>query len=147
MLPNSNAYKRNLQTMSIESNGSNEEILITRVPRVRREPLTPFDGRYAEPIAETSGELEKLWQLTTAEKAILTYKDLKLKTLLVIALTPHVFTIIKGRLMKNWKTTITGIVGALAVLAQSIFGIVVPQEAIIAVTLFVVSLFASDSSK
>lgn len=47
--------------------------------------------------------------------------------------------------MKNWKTTIAGIVGGIAVLAQSIFGVVVPQEAIVAVTLFVVSLFAKDS--
>lgn len=48
--------------------------------------------------------------------------------------------------MKNWKTTITGIVGALAVLAQSIFGIIVPQEAIITLTLFVVSWFAGDAN-
>lgn len=115
------------------------------MPRVRREPLTPFDGRYAEPIPEDRTEIEKLLKLTLAERAILTYEEVKLKTRIAILIAPHVFTIIRGKVMKNWKTTVTGIIGAIAVVAQSIFGVVIPQEAILAVTVFVVSLFASDS--
>lgn len=107
--------------------------------------LTPFDGRYAEPIPQTSDEIDKLWELTLAERTQLMIDDAKLKIKIAALLTPHVFTIISGRIMKNWKTTVTGIVGGLAVLAQALFGIVVPQEAVIAVTLFVVSLFAEDS--
>ena len=61
-----------------------------------------------------------------------------------IKLIPHVFTIIKGALMSNWKTTVTGVVGALAVLVNSITGVVIPQDAIIAVVLFALGFFAKD---
>jgi hypothetical protein len=130
--------------MSTESSGSNE-VEITRPPRIRRDVWTPFDGRYAEPIPEDRTEIEKLQKLTLAERAILTYEEVKLKTRIAILIAPHVFTIIRGKVMKNWKTTVTGIIGAIAVVAQSIFGVVIPQEAILAVTVFVVSLFASDN--
>lgn len=59
-------------------------------------------------------------------------------------LIPHFFTIIKGALMSNWKTTVTGVVGALAVLVNSITGVVIPQDAIIAVVLFALGFFAKD---
>ena len=118
---------------------------ITRPPRVRRDPLTPFDGRFAEPLPVDRTAIEETMRLTTFEKIQLTWLQVKTTTTLVAMLTPHLFTIGIGRIMKNWKTTITGIVGGLAVLAQSIFGVFVPQEAIVAVTLFVVSLFAKDS--
>ena len=61
-----------------------------------------------------------------------------------VKLIPHVFTIIKGALMSNWKTTVTGVVGALAVLVNSITGVVIPQDAIIAVVLFALGFFAKD---
>ena len=59
-------------------------------------------------------------------------------------LVPHVYTILKGALMSNWKTTVTGVVGALAVLVNSITGVVIPQDAIIAVVLFALGFFAKD---
>jgi len=59
-------------------------------------------------------------------------------------LVPHIYTIIKGALMSNWKTTVTGVVGALAVLVNSITGVVIPQDAIIAVVLFALGFFAKD---
>lgn len=130
--------------MSIESNGSNE-MEITRVPRIRREPLTPFDGRFAEKLPVDRTEFDKLAELTLGEEVLLSWHQLKTNAALIVMLTPHLITIGIGRIMKNWKTTITGIIGGIAVLAQSIFGVVVPQEAIVAVTLFVVSLFAKDS--
>jgi hypothetical protein len=118
---------------------------ITRPPRVRRDPLTPFDGRFAELLPVDRTAIEETMRLTTFEKIQLTWLQVKTTVPIVVELTPHLFTIGIGRIMKNWKTTITGIVGGLAVLAQSIFGVFVPQEAIVAVTLFVVSLFAKDS--
>ncbi|CAB4141842.1 hypothetical protein UFOVP422_16 [uncultured Caudovirales phage] len=118
---------------------------ITRPPRVRRDPLTPFDGRFAEPIPVDRFAIEQTMELTTLERLQLTWLQIKTTTTLVVMLAPHILTIGKGRIMKNWKTTVTGIVGALAVLVQSIFGVFVPQEAVVAVTLFVVSLFAKDS--
>ena len=107
--------------------------------------LTPFDGRFAEPIEVDRTPIDEAWQLTPFERVKLTWLQVKTTTVLVAKLSPHLITIGIGRIMKNWKTTITGIVGGLAVLAQSIFGVVVPQEAIVALTLFVVSLFAKDS--
>lgn len=118
---------------------------ITRPPRIRREVLTPFDGRFAEPIEVDRTPIDEAWQLTPIERVQLTWLQVKTTTVLVAKLSPHLITIGIGRIMKNWKTTITGIVGGLAVLAQSIFGVFVPQEAVVAVTLFVVSLFAKDS--
>lgn len=117
------------------------------MPTVRRGPLTPFDGRYAEPIPETSGEIDKLWRMTWFERVQANAVEAWETTNLIAALSPHLLTITVGRLMKNWKTTVTGIVGGIAVLAQALFGVVIPQEAVIAVTIFVVSLFAGDANK
>jgi hypothetical protein len=61
-----------------------------------------------------------------------------------VKLIPNIFTIIKGVAMSNWKTTVTGIVGALAVLVNSLTGVALPQDAIIAVTLFALGFFAKD---
>jgi hypothetical protein len=61
-------------------------------------------------------------------------------------LVPKFYTITKGLIMNNWKTTITGVIGALAVLVNSLTGVVIPQDAIIAVTLFAISSFAKDAS-
>ena len=47
--------------------------------------------------------------------------------------------------MKNPKTTITGIVGGIAYIVNAFFGVMIPQEAIIAVTLFVLGLFSQDA--
>lgn len=43
------------------------------------------------------------------------------------------------------RTTITGIVGVIAYLANSLMGIVVPQESIVVTVLFFLSLFAKDA--
>jgi hypothetical protein len=102
-------YSLRWQTMSIESNGSNE-LEITRVPMVRREPPTQYEGRYAEPITTGDSEIEKLWELSTAEKLLLAWHDLKQNTTLVVQLTPILFTTIRGYMFKDWKTTLAGIV-------------------------------------
>ncbi len=47
--------------------------------------------------------------------------------------------------MKNWKTTISGIVGAVAYACNALFGLNIPSEAIIAVSLFFVGLFSKDA--
>lgn len=49
--------------------------------------------------------------------------------------------------MKDAKTTITALVGAAAYVVNALFGIGIPQDAIIAVTLFVLGLLAGDSKK
>lgn len=64
-----------------------------------------------------------------------------------VRLTPYVFQFFKGVIMKDAKTTITAIVGAAAYVVNALFGIGIPQDAIVAVTVFVIGLFASDSKE
>lgn len=63
-----------------------------------------------------------------------------------VKLIPHIYTIIKGLIVSNWKTTVTGVVGALALLLNSLTGVTVPQDAIVAIVLFLIGLFAKDGS-
>lgn len=49
--------------------------------------------------------------------------------------------------MKDYKTTITGIVGAVAYVVNHLFGVVIPSEAIIGVTVWALSYFAGDSKQ
>lgn len=64
-----------------------------------------------------------------------------------VRLIPYVFQIFRGVVMKDAKTTITALVGAAAYVVNALFGIGIPQDAIIAVTVFVLGLLASDSKK
>lgn len=64
-----------------------------------------------------------------------------------VRLVPHIYTITKGLIMSNWKTTVTGVVGALALLLNSLTGVSIPQDAIIAIVLFAIGLFAKDGNK
>ena len=129
--------------MNTEYNGLSEQT-ITRVPTVRRDILTPFDGRFAEPIAG-NGEIEKLWQLTTSERIGLSIDKAVRVTKLVTGTVPHVFTTIRGLIMKSWKTTVAGVIGGLAFIINSVFGLQIPTEAILATSVFVIGLFAKDS--
>lgn len=49
--------------------------------------------------------------------------------------------------MKDWKTTVTGLVGAAALLINTWTGVAIPQDAIIAVALFAIGWFAKDGDK
>ena len=64
-----------------------------------------------------------------------------------VRLMPYVFQIFRGVVMKDAKTTITALVGAAAYVVNALFGVGIPQDAIIAVTVFVLGLLASDSKK
>jgi hypothetical protein len=44
------------------------------------------------------------------------------------------------------KTTLTGVIGAAAVLIKSIFSIEIPTEAILTITVFFLALFAKDNN-
>jgi hypothetical protein len=64
---------------------------------------------------------------------------------IMLRLVPHLFTIAKGLLMKNWKTTVAGVVSAIALVVNSVTGYTIPQEAITAVAVFIIGFFAEDS--
>ncbi len=64
---------------------------------------------------------------------------------IMLQLIPHLFTISRGLLMKNWKTTVAGVVSAIALVVNSVTGYTIPQEAITAVAIFIIGFFAEDS--
>ena len=134
--------------MNTEFNGLSEQT-ITRVQTVRREPLTPYDGRYAEPIDNTvgSGEIEKLWQPKWYDGILIATADVARVTKITLGAMPYLFNIIQGAIVKNWKTTVAGIIGGLAFIINSIFGLQIPSDAILATTIFVIGLFAKDSDE
>lgn len=118
------------------------------MPTVRRDALTPYEGRYAEPIDNTVGraEIEKLWELTAWERATLAFDDIAFKTKMMVALLPFAYSLSKGLIMKNWKTTVAAIVGAIAYVINAVFGLPIPSDAIIATAVFFIGLFAKDSN-
>ena len=134
--------------MNTESNGLSEQT-ITRVQTVRREPLTPYDGRYAELIDNTvgRGEIEKLWQPKWYDGILIATADVARVTKITLGAMPYLFNIIQGAIVKNWKTTVAGIIGGLAFIINSIFGLQIPSDAILATTIFVIGLFAKDSDE
>ena len=134
--------------MNTESNGLSEQT-ITRVQTVRREPLTPYDGRYAQPIDNTVGrsEIEKLWQPKWYDGILIATADMARVTKLTLGTMPYLFNIIQGAIVKNWKTTVAGIIGGLAFIINSIFGLQIPSDAILATTIFVIGLFAKDGDE
>jgi len=118
-----------------------DEPRITPAPKnhVPREPLKK--RKNVEPLPEAPLEFTAWERFTLAV-------DEKLKSLEIAAkLSPHIVKLIYGMIVKNWKTTITAIVGGAAVVAQALFGVVIPQEAIIATMVFLIGLFASDAKK
>ena len=134
--------------MNTESNGLSEQT-ITRVQTVRRKPLTPYDGRYAELIDNTvgRGEIEKLWQPKWYDGILIATADIARVTKITLGTMPYLFNIIQGAIVKNWKTTVAGIVGGLAFIINSIFGLQIPSDAILATTIFVIGLFAKDGDE
>ena len=86
------------------------------------------------------------WKLTAWERVTLTIDDVILKTKLVVGITPYLFQSMIGVQMKNWKTTLTGIIGAIAYACNLIFGLEIPSDAILAVAIFAIGLFAKDSN-
>lgn len=130
--------------MSIDYNGS-KELEITRVPTVRKPAPTPYEGLRPARIEVGREEIEKLWELTPLEKAGLAV-DSGLRTIkITTGLMPYVFNTIAGLIMKNWKTTVSAVIGGVAYLVNAMFGLHLPTEAITIVTLFFVGVFAGDA--
>lgn len=134
--------------MSTESDGSNEPLLITPAPTLDA-PIdrTPFVvPTPVEPLPVPDKFSGDWWKLSAWERLTLTVDDVILKTRLVVGLTPYLFQSMVGVQMKNWKTTLTGIIGAIAYACNLIFGLEIPSDAILAVALFAIGLFAKDSN-
>lgn len=66
---------------------------------------------------------------------------------LYMRLLPYFIKIIGGLVMKDWKTTLTAVVGGLAALINYYTGFVVPQGAIEFITMIAGFYFAADGKK
>lgn len=75
-----------------------------------------------------------------ADKVKTILKWVKVGTLI----TPAIVQLMYGLAVNNWKTTVTAILGALAVVLKTLLGIEIPTEAILTVTVFFIGLFAKD---
>ena len=64
-----------------------------------------------------------------------------------VRLVPYILKTFYGVVMRDYRTTVTGIVGAIAYGLNYAFGVVIPQEAIIGLTVWALSYFAGDSKK
>jgi DNA gyrase inhibitor GyrI len=107
---------------------SHDDVTITKVPPM---PVDAMRNRGPMQSAYRQGTIidKPVHELTFWEK---------------VRLVPFLVQTIYGVIMKNPKTTITGIVGAAAYVINTFVGVVIPQEAIVAVTLFILGLFSQD---
>lgn len=113
---------------------------------IRRPKTEPFVSRETQPLAEGQYWRSDLQDLTTWER-LRHYGKLGNMT---IGLLPKLFNIMKGVVMKDYKTTVSGVVGALALLITTFTGFEVTpaiQSAIIALTLAAIGYFAGDFKK
>jgi hypothetical protein len=105
--------------------------ITTPRPEFKPQQEVPADAYKFIDTSLTLGErLQNIWTITK----------------ITVGLIPHGFTILRGKIMGNLKTTLTGIVGGLASILAA-FGIAIPNELfepIIALTVIVVSWFARD---
>ena len=98
--------------MNTDSNGSNDEILITRaqsLPVSLRPIQWAKDKLYpAIPLEAPIVDYRTTWERFTDK-----VDHIWTTTKIIAVITPHLFTLFKGYLMKDWKTTTTGIVKAI----------------------------------
>lgn len=67
----------------------------------------------------------------------------------IFDLVRYLYTIIKGLVMKDWKTTVSGIVAAVAFGVHAIWGIYIPEivtNSVISLALFAIGYFSADKS-
>ena len=114
------------------------------------EPLNPFKKQIFKVPEQTVPEKIELSKELLKE-AELPYQELTVfeKARLVVGVVPFVYQYLKGRFMKDWKTTLSGAIGGVAYLLGA-FGFSVPQpvlDGIIVTALFFIGLFSKDSPK
>lgn len=123
-------------------------------PIISRSPYKDVEiGRGGYDVPDTLEHLpitEKFtgewWKLTWWEELTLTADEYWTKVKLIAGLTPYIFKFTKGAVMKSWKTLVSAVVGGIAYILNATLGLQIPEDAIVLVTLFFVSLFAKDSN-
>lgn len=110
--------------------------LLTRKPYQAPAPVEKMDA--VEPIDLMTNETSLIDDIASTASTV--FKWVKVGTLI----TPAIVQLMYGLAVNNWKTTVTAILGALAVVLKTLLGIEIPTEAILTVTVFFIGLFAKD---
>ena len=118
-------------------------------------PLDPFEKHVfvvpkqePVPLIKLDDELLKQGEIPKEFLELTFYEELRRKAIFIKNAVPSFYLILKGKLMKDWKTTLTGLVTLLSTIV-AYFGFNVPAEVlagIIAVGTFVGSLFTRDTA-
>lgn len=117
------------------------------------EPLDPFEKHVfvvpkqePVPLIKLDDELLKQGEIPKEFLELTFYEELRRKAIFIKNAVPSFYLILKGKIMKDWKTTLSGVVGAGAVILR-MFGVDIPQpvlDGIIAVALFCIGFFSKD---
>ena len=118
-------------------------------------PLDPFEKHVfvvpkqePVPLIKLDDELLKQGEIPKEFLELTFYEELRRKAIFIKNAVPSFYLILKGKLMKDWKTTLTGAVGLLATVV-GYFGFNFPTEvqiSIVSLTVFVIGLFSKDSA-
>jgi len=119
-------------------------------------PLDPFEKHVfvvpkqePVPLIKLDDELLKQGEIPKEFLELTFYEELRRKAIFIKNAVPNFYLISKGKLMKDWKTTLTGAIGLLATVI-GYFGFDFPVEVqggIITVTVFLIGLFSKDAPK
>lgn len=118
-------------------------------------PLDPFDRHVKFKVPEQvplepivlSDELKKQGEIPKEFLELTWFEEMRRKYIFIKEAVPSFYLILKGKIMKDWKTTLTGAVTLLSTVI-AYFGFHVPAEVlagIIAVGTFIGSFFAKDA--
>ena len=134
--------------MKTESDGSNERILITKVPLrsleiTRTSTETAFNHSRLPLVIEHEIEHdEQRIEHEHNQVEIGLFDHVKMSFILF----PHFLKTVWGLIMKDWKTTITGLLGGVAALINYFTGLIIPQEVIAFITMIAGLYFAGDKN-
>lgn len=118
-------------------------------------PLDPFEKHVfvvpkqePVPLIKLDDELLKQGEIPKEFLELTFYEELRRKAIFIKNAVPSFYLILKGKIMKDWRTTLTGALGLIATVV-GYFGFDFPVEvqgSIIALTVFVMGLFTRDAA-
>lgn len=100
------------------------------------------------PLIKLDNELLKQGEIPKEFLELTFYEELRRKAIFIKNAVPSFYLILKGKIMKDWRTTLTGAIGLLATVV-GYFGFHLPPEVqlgIVSVTVFIISLFSRDAA-
>lgn len=65
----------------------------------------------------------------------------------ILAIVRYLYNIAKGLIMKDWKTTVTGVIGAAVILVNHFTGVQIPEAPLTAIVVAIIGWLSGDSQK